>query len=501
MRRLTCYLLHSGQPSAQRLLARVPRLKSFVSSNAVSTDDIVIRFGSSTESDPATGNVFNSNAAILRTSSKLAMARLLRRVGVRFATKDGGDTNGDGPRFTRHYRVPLFDLTPLACFRADPEDMWLNRRLKKVSDAFREVSFTEEKVTMRVIHLAMRTLHALGLDFGLVSIGMTQKGVLHVLDVSSVPVLQGRVADLYAKAIDDFIDKDENAKRSGVALNHVTLGTDVEVMLRNAAGKMVLASNYFPRAGRVGCDDRSVQFDGKRLPLMELRPEPETNPLQLVANLRDTMQEAARVIARPQVEWRAGSMPFRPYCTGGHIHFSNVPFSRQLVCALDNYVGLPAMLVEDGQTAALRRPRYGFLGDVRMKDYGGFEYRTPASFVVDADVTAALFCLAYIVAIHHRELPLADLYAPARQMDFYRSSKENLYALADRNFAHIRQVSTYERYRDYIAPLITMISQRRSWDEGVDVRQVWGIATPVARTVSQRRGARRTARSNVRVFG
>lgn len=421
------------------------------------------------------------------------MARFLRRVGVRFALLSA-DQGVDNPRFTRHYRVPLFDLRPLACFRADPDPVWRNERIQQVQNSFREVSYADEKVTMRVIHLAMRTLHALGLDFGLVSIGMTQRGVLHVLDVSAAPVLHGRLADLFDNAINEYLD---DAATAPSPHGQVVLGTDVEVMLRNAAGKMVLASNYFSRKGRVGCDDRSVQFDGKRLPLMELRPDPDANPLQLVNNLRDTMQEAARTINRAQVEWRAGSMPFRPYCVGGHIHFSNVKFSRKLVCALDQYLGIPVMLVEDAATAQFRRPRYGFLGDVRLKDHGGFEYRTPASFVVDADITSALFCLAYVIATHYRELPTSDIFSPSMQYDFYQGKKEHLYALADRNFTHISRVLTYERYRDYIDPFVRMVMDRRTWNEAVDVRKVWGIA-PV-RLVNKREPKRN--RSRVSVFG
>ncbi|GMA59105.1 hypothetical protein GCM10025858_36080 [Alicyclobacillus sacchari] len=170
-------------------------------------------------------------------------------------------------------------------------------------------------------------MHALGLDFGLVSIGVSDKGLLQVLDVSATPILEGRVLELYRDAVTRFVEREDQARRGGPT--NVLLGTDVEVMLRNAQGKMVLASNYFPRRGRIGCDDRSVNFDGRRLPLMELRPAPDAHPNGLILNLRATMREASEKINRANVEWRANSMPFRPYCTGGHIHFSGVPLSSR----------------------------------------------------------------------------------------------------------------------------------------------------------------------------
>lgn len=494
---MACYLLHAGQPSARRLQRRVSRVSVYRSSSAVDFNDIVIRWGDSDESDPPVGLVLNSKDAIARTQSRVVMGRFLRRTGIRFASHDanrtGGSNGGTGSvHFTRQYRVPLFDLTPLVCFRSDTSPAWINRRIQRIQDSFYEVSFDEEKVTQRVLHLAVRALHAVGLDFGMVSIGMAPRGVLHVIDVTPRPVLEGRVLDLYAAAVQSFIERHERVGRQPVT--NVVLGTDVEVMLRNASGKMVLASNYFSRKGKIGCDDRSVAFDGKRLPLMELRPDPDPSPLGLVNRLRETMQEAVRTINRKQVEWRGGSMPFRPFPTGMHIHFSNLPFSSHLVKVLDNYVGLPLMMVEDQRTAQLRRPKYGALGDVRFKDHGGFEYRTPASFVMDPDVTTAAFCLAYIVATHHRELPVLDIYEDNLQSAFYRGDTEALRPIVERNFASLRLLPIYERFRDHLEWLVHMIESGWTWDEAQDVRTAWGLQIAEhkpgrARSVSRRRNS------------
>lgn len=485
-------LLHGGQPSAKRLLKQVRRLEPYISSSSVTSSDIVIRWGSSPESDPLFARVMNPRDAIARTASRANLGKLLRKFGIRFAQKEQFKDVASGlktGRLVRHYRVPLFDLSPLACFRLDSSPVWINQRIQRVQGAFREVSFDEDQVAKRVQNLAIRSLHAVGLDMGLVSIGMGQKGMLYVLDVTANPVLEGRLLELYQTAVNDFIDREE--RTDGQNLGPIRIGTDIEFMLQNAQGKMVLASNYLSRKGRVGCDDRSVQFDGKRLPLVELRPDPDYSPLGLLNNLKEVMAEASYSINRRLVQWRAGSMPFRPYSTGAHLHFSNVSFSSQFVKALDNYLGLPLMMVEDQSTASLRRPKYGFLGDVRFKDYGGFEYRTPASFIVDADVTAAAFCIAYLVAIHHHDLPVVDIYEPGLQSAFFQGQVDVLLPVVERNLASLRQLSTYERFRDHIEPLFRMIEARRSWNENVDVRAVWGI--PRARRTRQE--ARRKSNS------
>lgn len=471
---MSYYLLHSGQPSARRLNSKVPRLTTYVSTSQIRNSDYLLRWGTSVESDPPNGTILNTQEAIARTVSRSMMSRFFKKIGVRFLLPPANaNSTLESTRFTRHYRIPFFDLMPLSCFQSDTGATWINHRIHKLQPSFREVDLNEDRVVTRAVFLATRAIHALGLDFGMVSLGLGPKGLLHVLDISPTPVLNGRLLELYSQAIEQYMEREDRLLHTGI--QNVKLGTDIEVMLRNPQGKMVLASNYFTRKGRVGCDARSVQFDGKRLPLMELRPDPDTTPEGLYHNLREVMQEAVRKINREHVEWRGGSMPFRAYSTGAHLHFSNVPFSSQFVKALDNYVGLPLMAVEEPKTAQLRRPQYGFLGDVRHKEYGGFEYRTPASFIVDSEITLAAFCLAYLVALYHRELPCFDLYSLQIQQAFYEGNKEEILPIILRNHEYLRRVPLYERYREYIEILFDKIEQGQTWDENVDIREVWGL--------------------------
>ncbi|MCL6632974.1 MAG: hypothetical protein K6T63_10105 [Alicyclobacillus herbarius] len=486
---MACYLLHAGQPSAKRLLRRVSALQAYSSASAVGTKDVVLRWGPTRESDPPQGRILNSARAVARTRSRVAMGRFLRRVGIR-AARDR--TRGEEEeRFQRQFRIPVFHLTPLACFRSDAGSAWINERIQRIQENFVEVPPDEDRLTRRAVRLAMRAVHALGLDFGLVSIGQTGKGLLSVLDITPNPVLTGRMLELFEKAVTDYIAEETRAPE---VYSGVLLGTDMELMLRNSAGKMVLASKYFGRRGPIGCDDRSIHMDGRRLPLLELRPEPDTNPLVVVNRLRDLMTEAALTINRRGVQWRAGSMPFRPFCTGGHIHFSNVPLTGHFVRVLDNYLGLPLMLVENPETAVLRRPRYGFLGDVRHKSWG-FEYRTPSSFLVDRDVATAAMCLACVLAAHHRDLPVVDLYDIHLQTAFYRADQAALRQIALRNLGNLGGLAVFERFRDYIMPLVEMIEQGRTWDETVDVRVVWDI--PLAKVETGRRKTVRRSQSLV----
>ncbi|WP_206885878.1 putative amidoligase domain-containing protein [Alicyclobacillus mali (ex Roth et al. 2021)] len=470
------YLLFKNQPSARRLMASVPRLSRYTASNRMTDRDVLVRWGMVEESDPAHGTILNGSEAQRRIASRAQMAKFLRRIGVRVAPR----VNRDGlpTTFSRQYRIPIFDFVPIGCFRSDSGVDWTSSRISRIHESFEEVPLDGDGQTRRATYLATRTLHALGLDFGLVSIGVSERGLLQVLDVSAAPILEGRLLELYRDAVQRFVEREDEWRRAGPP--SVTLGTDVEMMLRNAQGKMVLASKYFPRKGRIGCDDRSVNFDGRRLPLMELRPAPDPSPDGLLLNLRALMHEASEAINRPGVEWRAGSAPFRPYCTGGHIHLSGVPLGARLVRALDHYVGLPLMAVEDPVRSQWRRPKYGFLGDVRQKVHGGFEYRTPASFVCSQVATRAAFHLAHMVARHYRELPLYDMYSPQLQFAFYSADREALRPILMRNMEAIRSHPEYVRHQDAIEPLFAMIERGETWDEAVDVRQEWGV--PLRRT-------------------
>jgi hypothetical protein len=486
---VTYYLLHTGQPSAKRLLKRVADLREYKSAADVRAEDVVIRFGESYEADPPQGRVLNPRNAMERAKGRQSMITFLRRMGVRTLPKN---PSSQGINIARHYRFPIYDLRGLTCFRSDTGPAWVNQRIQRIQENFREVALDDDKVTMRAMYLAVRALHTLGLDNGLVSIAMGQKGVLYVVDVTPNPVLKGRLLDVFVSAVERHMDVDAELAKNGVG--PFLLGTDVEVMLKNAtSGKMVLASQFFSRKGKIGCDDRSVQFDGKRLPLLELRPDPDSNPLALINNLKKLMTEAATAINRRAVEWRAGSMPFKPYSIGGHIHFSGVPFSSQLVRALDNYVGLPLMVIEDQKTAVPRRVRYGFYGDIRHKDYGGFEYRTPGSFVVSPEIAAAAICLAYVVAVHHRELPVYDIYDRNLQESFFKGHTGALAPIAERNLSLLSRTSTYARYREQIDPLLAMIRSGTVWDEMRDVRVAWGV--PLVRPKATQTPMRRRAAS------
>ncbi|MDD3853865.1 MAG: hypothetical protein PHD40_09480, partial [Syntrophomonadaceae bacterium] len=237
------------------------------------------------------------------------------------------------------------------------------------------------------------------------------------------------------------------------------------------------ASQFFPRDGLVGCDNIRVPNRQQR-PVAELRPKPEYSPEELTINIKLALNNAVRLAPYQNIKWIAGSQPFGGYSIGGHIHFSNIKLTGGLLRALDNYLGLVVFLIENPITAVRRRRKYGFLGDFRLKDHGGFEYRTPASWLVSQEITLAVLCLAKIVANRYALLPHNFLNTIEAQQAFYEGDQDYFRLVFSTLWSHLRQLDLYNRYYDELNVIHNMIEKGINWDEKVDVRKGWNITTP-----------------------
>ncbi len=466
---MTLYLLHNGQPSARRLARRVPTLQSITSIQSVLRDDVVIRYGNEKEPDAGFWTM-NRRDALILSNDRSSFLDAVHRAGVRtpkmFPVKE--------VQWTRHYRVAVFNLQVIACFRTEEKVIWLHRRIHQILDSFEEVNPDLDEQTRRISFLACRAVHALGLEMGLVSIGITPHGKFGVIDVSATPVLTGRLLDVYSRAVADYARQLDRFMAPALDQS-LLIGSDLEFMMKSRKQRIVLASRYFTPQGRIGCDARSLNGDKAKRPLAELRPEPASSPERLCQNIDQLLRQAATVAKWKYPTWIAGSSPFDHFSLGGHIHFSGLPYSGRLVNLLDVYVGLPLMLIEDPLTSKRRRPKYGFLGDIRHKSYGGFEYRTPGSFLLDPGIALGAFALALVVAKHHHTLSYLPLHTPDNMRAFYTNDRDRLLSMAESVYRNISQTATYQQYKDAIDPLFMMIRNDEVWDESIDIRTAWGI--------------------------
>lgn len=323
---------------------------------------------------------------------------------------------------------------------------------------------------------AMRAMHALRLDFGAVWIGVHGYRT-YALQVDPAPPLTRRLARHYADALRSLEQSETwwpgDEPRSEES---VVLGADPEFVLRErATGRMIAASDFFPRFGSVGCDRQVMDRATRSLALVEVRPAPSENPADVVNHIREALVQAARRMPGPEVQWLAGSRPFPRFAIGGHIHFSNVTQSRHLLVALDNYLALPVMMLERATTSRLRRHKYGFLGDVRLKEHGGFEYRTLPSWLVSPNLARGILSLAKLVARDHCYLQRDRLAGAEAQNAFHACNKDFFYEQMAEVWRDLEKAPSYANCEADLAVLRTMIEKRQRWNEQVNIRETWRV--------------------------
>ncbi|MBB6730376.1 putative amidoligase domain-containing protein [Cohnella zeiphila] len=333
-----------------------------------------------------------------------------------------------------------------------------------------------ESLARRLSRASARALLALGLDLGTVRwrvggggrrgtiVGLTPK--LRIRTEEGERRLREAAASFAAGWRDEL----------GGYGPDVTVGADAEFVLVSPSGKVVPASRFFSPRAAAGSD--SALIGGVlRWPLAELRPAPSREPRAVAVRLRGLLAAAARRAAsEPQLRWLAGASPVRGLPLGGHLHISGALLTGERLRALDNAVALPLRLLEP-PGAAGRRPRYGALGDFRPKPHGGFEYRTPPSWLVSPLLARGALALAKVAAEHAREL------AASRPLDddgmrdaFYGGDRDRLLEGVRRVHEALRRTAGYAEYRREIEPVFRAIEQGWRWDETRDIRRAWRIA-------------------------
>jgi len=165
----------------------------------------------------------------------------------------------------------------------------------------------------------------------------------------------------------------------------VTLGCDPEFVFIDSRGQVMPANYWLPTKGLVGSDG----------PLAELRPSPAEHEREVVENLRKLIH-CLPVLMEHQFGGTSqvtmeGHSCWQNYALGFHIHIgapreittgaavASKEFVRSFITALDYFVGIPAMLLEDTNLRRLGNGMYGKPGDFRITNRT-VEYRTPGGF-------------------------------------------------------------------------------------------------------------------------
>ncbi|WCK56160.1 hypothetical protein PP175_09725 [Aneurinibacillus sp. Ricciae_BoGa-3] len=457
------YVLHSGQPSARRLAHHLGCASG--TELPEQAPPVIVQWGNAGLSR-SFGCILNGSLAI-----RLAMNCRLRE---RLLSLNAIPVLGmqEKAHTIRRYHAIVFQQEVVALYKASGISLREYARPAPQDELYKEIDLNVSSRELRyIMQFAVRSVYCLGLDFACVQFGVRSDGGIRVLDVMPAFSMHDDLAVRMAELIAAFANRYTEDQSTTIIF-----GADPEFMLADSSGRMLSASEFFPRFGRVGCD-RVVQRDQNSpnsLPVAELRPEPAATPKDLFRNLYRAMLLGIKKTAPSDAVWLAGGMPFAGYPLGGHIHFSGIAPNSQLLRALDTYLALPVFMLE-GEGSMSRRPRYGFPGDFRKAEHGGFEYRSLPSWLCSPKATRGIFALSVLIAASYRSLKKNLFIYPSVQRAFFTGSKIEIARYIPDIWEEIEALPLYGDYMDYLSPFKHQIWGADAWEEGEDIRLAWKL--------------------------
>lgn len=483
---MSILVLHNGQSEVFALKEKVPEI--VLSDSYREGYSLIIRWGNTDGPDLERG-VLNRKDALKELSTRSRVSEKLTINNLSPLALAGDIVILGGKRygvFNKRYEITMCNYRLLRVVEVKED----KEKILKINDPYFGSSYQSvdpapysERVLRRACITARKALHALNLDFAQVRIEMDKRGRPYVSSINPTPALDKALVEAFSQEIREWA-REEGRKRILISTNQgsetkISLGADPEFMLRNRiTSEMVVASKFFPRQGHVGCDQRSVAGQKRLYPLAELRPDPKSNYRELFKEIESNMKQAVQMAPYNNVQFLGGSMPFPGYPVGGHIHFGGVKPSRAILKALDNYLALPLLLIENPESARRRRKKYGALGDFRVQAYGGFEYRTPASWLVSPKITKAVLALANLIIVNHTHLTKDFLASDSLTEDFYACKKVNVYRRINSIKDDLMNLPNYSYYEKDIDYIWQMIKAKKRWKEKVDFRKTWSLTIP-----------------------
>lgn len=374
----------------------------------------------------------------------------------------------------RKYRFIIYGLELVAAFMSTQVSTngqpWFNTRNKK-NEKWRRISTNiATREVSKAKKMAIRGLYVLGYDLGMVEVSAYSSAPLFsITHITNKQAIGGSIESQLAKVVNRLEKKErETLEKEPV------LGADIECVLRHTSGKYVLASRYFSKKGKVGYDAIWIRGKRNKHPLVELRPAPSKKPKDIYVQIYRSMKAAVAKVNNPKIEWLAGGRPLKGYPIGGHIHFSQVHLEASLLRALDNYITLPLSLMESKESLS-RRPKYGFLGDYREQFHGGFEYRTPPSWIVTPTITRGVLAISKVVASDYKSINWFPLNNYDVQREFYEGNREALYPTAKSILEQLKSCPSYKNEEKDIDSFFQLLDQRFVWNEYQDIRKAWRL--------------------------
>jgi len=252
------------------------------------------------------------------------------------------------------------------------------------------------------------------------------------------------------------------------------IGCDPEFTMIDKKGKPVCSNPYLEKLiphfrRKIGRDRGGGGY------IWELRPNPSTNPREVVEEIRYLFSQIAIHCPETlQYTWLAGSS-VKGLPLGGHIHFG-VFLEKEMIMALDVLLAPVVALINDQE----KLKGYGQLGDWRKKAHG-FEYRSLGSWLWAPGITLGILALAQVIVWDSlkRRLPLKKI-AKLECSGYILNDKisiseaRNFFPQIWETIASLRSV---KRFWPEISFLKELVLRQRTWENGQDIKARWRISS------------------------
>ncbi|PYZ98094.1 hypothetical protein CR205_05730 [Alteribacter lacisalsi] len=261
--------------------------------------------------------------------------------------------------------------------------------------------------------------------------------------------VQRKGKDIYLTDITKAEEVELNRASSGEQ-GSVTFGADAEYMLKNMrTGRL--------KALPVNSGEAENEADGALIrhgyafskPVFELHPDPAKSGEELYQNLIMKKKKLMHAARKSGAQVTSGANPHGRFMLGGHFHFGNKAPSFNKTAELDAYLAIPYCLIEQRNDAVRRMAGQGFLGNVRVNCFGGFEYRTLSSWVERLDEAEPLFC--YLDWLIRKESLVHPPLEPGVLKAYYHDDKKELYLYSERLYSRLTAGLNSEKEKEIIS--------------------------------------------------
>ncbi|HBI04190.1 MAG TPA: hypothetical protein DDY49_09210, partial [Paenibacillaceae bacterium] len=203
---MSCFLLYPNDTDQEK---NIEWIRSFFPMEAgsklpFSLPSLVIQWGNGGLSGNQRGTVVLNGAEAYQCATRpVYRDRILSLNGIPVASVMKQD--GETPTLRRYFAF-VFQQDVLGLFRSNGNQIWMHHRPTNFKEDYEEVEQDlKNREIRKVVHYAIRTIYALGLDFGGVFIGVNQQGRMRILEVRPVVNLNEVLARRFVKSVQRFI--------------------------------------------------------------------------------------------------------------------------------------------------------------------------------------------------------------------------------------------------------------------------------------------------------